>query len=542
MTIHDAENDAEGHNDAESAPTGQPAAGAPLSGTALRALTRAARRTHGGGRWTSLFGDIYIGVFSVLVLASMGVQAARVLGADLDNASGDADLGPALDPAWLTPVAGLAAAGLVLGVVVRLGPVGVGGAGALWWLPTPADRPTLLRPVALGWLAGGAAAGAIGGMVLAGFSHIAWLGWFALVGAGGGTALMALGILSQRSADVGRGLAMAPVRARRVARVGEACFAVAVAAWIALALVKPAAIEPSPVALAVILGVVGLALAALSLRVLGAIPGAVLRVRGARTGDASSSFMALDLRGLGRVLTDSGPSVRRRNAKLRTIHGPVSAVFTADLRLVLRSPWQLIAYTCAIGLPVAIAISGGSLIMVALFIVLGGALAANVAGAGARAAHHAPVLDRVLGLGASRARLARLPLASLLAFAWALVVFSLLLSLRGASLGWALVPLAAALAPGLASAGIIAAYRKEMDWSRPLIVTPQGAYPPGLFGAIALGPMVTFVALIPTLVALAVEVLAPATGLPIGLLVFQAAVSGILVAIVAYVPKEKVKR
>ncbi|WP_454301505.1 DUF6297 family protein [Salana multivorans] len=522
---------------------GQPVAGTRITGKALRALTKAARRTHGGGSWTSLFGDVYIGLLSLAIVLSMGVQTARVLGADLDNAGERAELGPVLDPAWLTPVAALAAAGLVFAVLVRLGPVGVGAAGALWWLPTPADRPTLLRPAALAWLAGGAAAGAAGGMVLAGFAHVAWLGWFALVGAGGGMVLVALAILTQRVADVGRGLAMAPIRARRIARLGEACFALAVATWIVLAILARPAPEPSPVVLAVVLVVAGLLLAAVAAagRVLGAIPGAVLRARGARTGDATSSLVALDLRGLGRVLTDSGPSVRRRSSSLRGVAGPWAAVFAADLRLVLRSPWQLIALTCAVGLPIALAVSGGSLLMVALFVVLGGSLAANVGGAGARAAHHAPALDRALGLGASRARLARLPLASLLAFGWTVAVLPLVLSLHGVSLGPAILPLGVALAPGLASAGIIAAYRKEMDWSRPLVITPQGAYPPGLFSAVALGPMVTFIALVPMLASAAVAVLAPGAQLPLGLLLFQLVVSGILVAVVSYVPKAKVK-
>ncbi|MBN8881563.1 MAG: hypothetical protein J0H73_04520 [Salana multivorans] len=518
---------------------GQPVATTRLTGRGLRSLTATARRGHGGAKWTSLFGDVYVSVLSAVVGVTMAVQAARMLGADLGNLEGAAQAaGPALDPAWLVPIVGLAAAGLVLGVVVRLGPVGVGGAGALWWLPTPADRAGLLRPVALAWLAGGAVAGAAVGAVLAGFAHVAWLGWFALVGAGGGAALVAVAILSQRGGAGGRSLASAPVRARRLARLGETCFALAVAAWIALAVARRPAPEPSPVLLAAVLLALAVVLGVVAIAGLGSIPGAVLRARGARTGDATSSVAALDLRGLGRVLTDSGGDVRRRSSALRTVRGPLSAVFTADSRLVLRSPWQLIAFTSAVGLPLALAVSGGSLLMVALFVVVGGALVANVGGAGARAAHDAPVLDRVLGLGARRSRLARLPFASLLVFVWAMVVLPLLLSMRGVGLGWELVPLALLLAPGLASAGIQAAYRKSMDWSQPLVITPQGAYPPGLMSALALGPMLTLIALLPTLVALAVAVLSPATQVPVGVLLLQAVVSSILVAVATHVRKD----
>lgn len=154
-----------------------------MSGAALRALTAKARRGHGGAGLGALIGDAYTYLLTAAVAVAMAVSGAGVLGAELDTTTPQASAGVA----WLWWVGSLAALGLLLGLLARLGPVGVGAPGALWWLTTPADRPGLLRPVLAGWLAATGAIGAVIGAAVAALvgAPVGTVGMAALGGAGG---------------------------------------------------------------------------------------------------------------------------------------------------------------------------------------------------------------------------------------------------------------------------------------------------------------------------------------------------------------------
>jgi hypothetical protein len=130
-----------------------PAEGGPVrdpvpSGRAVRRYTAAVARRRGGASVGSLLVDVY----TVPVTTAVGVVVAiGVVDAVRDLLPPHPGAGPAGREVSLPTLAG------------RLGPVGVGGAEATWWLTLPVARRALLRPAAVRLPL---AAGAVGAIVL----------------------------------------------------------------------------------------------------------------------------------------------------------------------------------------------------------------------------------------------------------------------------------------------------------------------------------------------------------------------------------------
>ncbi|PWD49407.1 hypothetical protein C8046_00405 [Serinibacter arcticus] len=488
------------------------------SGAELRSLTRAARRGHGGAPVSQLVGDIYTYFFTFVVTVAIAISSAHVLGADFSSASGTATL----DGRWLWVVASLAVLGLMLGLLARLGPIGVGGPGALWWLPTPVDRLSLLRPTAVGWVAVTAFAGALAAGGIGSLTHAdaPTLLWAIPAGAGLGAALASAVALTQTVRSTRAGV-------RRLALAGDLIVALAVALWIGVAVAGVAAITLPAVALAVVGLALGVAVTVILLRRLEQIPGAALRDRGARTGMASSAVMTLDFRELGRVLTDPGKDQRRRISSLAWVRGAASAMVTADALLLVRAPRQLVVLVASLGLPVAVAGSGASDVLAALAFVVGVYLAANAVSVGAREAEHAPALDRVLGVSARAARLIRHVVPTVACLVWSVAAIAFL---RDLDTAW--IALLVIFAPAIAAASIKAAYRNPPNWGAPLVVSPMGAYPPGVVNSLATGPILAVIACLPVAVALFVGPL-PILGLA------QVLITGILVLVASHTKRRK---
>ncbi|GMA30848.1 DUF6297 family protein [Litorihabitans aurantiacus] len=500
--------------------TTRPELDAVPTGSQLRALTRAARRGHGGAPLSQLVGDAYTYLLTLVVTVALAISGAHVLGADFSGT----EQGSAFDAGWLWLVAGLTVAGLALGVLARLGPIGVGGAGALWWLPTPADRLSLLRPTATAWIASTALGGAIAGGAISALTHAgpATIVWAVLAGAGLGAALAAAVAITQTTPA-------SRSRARRLALAGDLLAMVAVALWIGVGLAGVAAPSAPALVVAVVALAAGVAAVVVLLRRLAQIPGAALRDRGARTGMATFAISTLDMRELGRVLTDPGRDQRRRTLSMGWVRGVVGAITTADALLLLRAPRQLVVLVASLGLPVAVTTAGASQVLAALAFVVGVYLAANAVTAGAREAEHAPALDRAFGISARAARAIRLIVPSLVCLMWSGAAVALL---RGLELGW--VVQLVLFAPAIAAAATKAAYRNPPDWSRPLVVSPMGAFPPGIVTSLATGPILAVVACLPVIIALFV-------GPRPVLAALQVLVTAILVAVATHARRRKVR-
>ncbi|MFV0252681.1 MAG: DUF6297 family protein [Beutenbergiaceae bacterium] len=498
----------------------------PISGRHLRRLTRAATEAHGGGSATELIGEVYGIVLTIAITGSMALGAAQVLNAELRPSTIDA----ALDPVWLALVLSLAAMGALLSLTGRLGPLGLAGGQAAWWLPTPVDRRGLMRPRLLVGLV--AAIGVGGGFgVLAG----------ALAGAadtvaiaGVGAALAAFAMLSAawlQVAGIGRSLPAA-------VSLGDALLVATPVLALVVVLLDPA--PPSGLSGAVLLGltvvlaVLCVVLLAVTDRRLNDISGAVLRARGAVTAHAAGAATSLDTRELGRALSMTAQSdSRRRSAAFAWVRNPVSALVTGDALVTLRSRRHVIAIVTTALIPIVVTLAGWASWATVIAILAGGYPAALSTAEGARRAEIAPVLDRAFPVDARIVRRIRLIWPTAVMVLWTGLVLGCWAVLSGLS-PWQWLPLATVAGPVFAAGAVRGAYRKPTDWSQPLISNPMGPpIPPGLVGTISRGPDVVVICLLPVILGV-VAVAQPGTLLP-----WQLAATLVALAIAAYVPNPK---
>src|SRR5690606_11526422 len=300
------------------------------SGRELRRLTKLATEAHGGGSFGDLLEEVYTVVFSVAVAVAVAFGATATLNTKLRPSTA----ATTLDPAWLALAAGVVALGVGIGLAGRLGPLGVGGGQAAWWLPTPADRRGLLRPRLLLLVVVSVAVGAGLGALVATLGG----GSAAAPAAAAGAALGPVAVLAvARTQVAGLGRSVHPAVV-----VGESLTVAAPLLALLVVLLDPGAPPAVPVA-ALVAGGVVLALVAVLLLVdtdrrLDAISGAELRARGAVTAYAAGAVTSLDTRELGRALTITAQrDARSRSVDLAWVRGPVSALVTGDAVLTLRS-------------------------------------------------------------------------------------------------------------------------------------------------------------------------------------------------------------
>ncbi len=498
------------------------------SGRDLRRLTRQAMQSHGGGSMSELVGEVYTIAFSLVVVVLMVIGATEMLNATLRPTTAQASL----DPSWLAVVAALALIGGAVGLAGRLGPLGVGGGQAAWWLPTPVDRRGLLRPRLLVSAVVAALVGALVGMlagVLAGEQGAA-LAFAAGVGAGGG----ALGVLVVARGQVsGLGRSVHPA-----VTLGDTLVVAAPLVALGAAVLRPAPLATaasSVLAIAVVVLVVATAVVLLDTdRRLDGISGAELRARGAVTAYAAGAVTALDTRELGRALTiTTQRDSRRRSGSFAWVRGPVSALVTGDALVTLRSRRHVIQVVVTAVVPIVVTLSGWPAWATLVGFVAAGYAAALATAEGARRAEMAPVLDRAFPIAANQVRRARAVWPIAVMAVWGAVTIGLWAHLSGlAIVPWVL--LGAVAAPSLAAGAIRGAYRQPTDWSKPLVSNPMGPpIPPGLFGMIAKGPDVAIIGLVPLILGM-VAVASPVTLFP-----WQAVATLIMLAIACRVPDPK---
>lgn len=482
--------------ESETAELAQPDLSAVPTGAWVRSTTRAVRRGHSGAPVSELLGDVYTYVFTGIIAIVMAVTVAGRVGTGFHLA----DAGPAvLDPSWLGPIAAVALVGAILGVIARLGPLGVGPAGATWWLPMPVDRASLIRGSAIGWILAVTALGGVGAGVLVSLVPTTTP---ALV-------VVAIGLLIGANLVLALSLtqtttALARRRARRIASVGDVMLLVAPLCWIVLAITRPqfpllAALPGIAVVLilAVAATVQGIAL----FRRLEHIQGITLREQGARAAYVGGAVVSLDAREVGRALTDvGGKDSRRRLLAFSWVTNARTAIVAADLTFLLRTPRNLAQVIALAALPAAAAASGlAAPWLVTLLLLMSGYGAALACTAGARAAQAAPVLDRVLPLSAKEIRRVRHIAPILVMVLWSVIAFGAVGLGRGDVVGWANLGIVAG--PALACGALRASYRPEPDWSGPLVQTPGGAIPSGVVANLLAGPVLVIFTLIPTMIA-----------------------------------------
>ena len=462
----------------------------------IRRFTKQAARSRAGASLGSLLSDVYYSavIGATGVLLAFGI--AQQLRVALPPAPPVADTGLSLPALVVVLLAGLS--GAVLSLAGRLGPVGAGGAEVAWWLGLPVDRRGLLRPTALrlppiAALVVGVLVALLDAGLLADDGGHAVLA--AVGGALGAALIVVLAGLLQTAGASRRATALvgdlllvaAPVLAGVLAVLGTGVRRLPVPSW--------------PVA--VVLAALVVAGCWLVDRRLGRIRQSSLRESGSVASQAAGAVVSMDSRELGRALSDgSAPSTRRWVSRLRTVRGPATALVTADVVVLRRSPRHVVQIVVMAAVPVLVtvvpALAGQAWVL--LTVLVCGYIAASATAEGARRAEMAPILDRLLPLAPSAVRRLRMVVPAVAMLLWSLVVFAALGRWAGDLPGW--LALGIAGTPAWAAAAVRAAYRSAPDWGKPLVSTPMGALPTGVASVLARGPDVVVLGLLPTWIAL----------------------------------------
>jgi hypothetical protein len=464
----------------------------------IRGYTKAVARTRTGAKLGELLDDVYYAVVMVAIGVALAIGAVQQLPVAGAPASG----GHATSLGALVLVGVVALAGAVLSLAGRLGPVGVGGAEATWWLGLPVDRRGLLRPTVWRLPALAGLTAALLALVLVLSVPRTPAPALAVTAALlGGTALVVLG-----------GLVQAWRGSRTAVRLGDGVLALAPVAAVVAVLVgwRPAGVAAVPWWVVVALALVLVAASWMLDRRLGALPARSLRESGAVASHATGALASMDSRELGRALTDRVTRQRRgRSRRLRAARGAWRAVAVADWLVLVRSPRHVVQVLAAAALP-AVVVSTPELAgsaQAALAVLLGGYVAMLATGEGARRAEMSPALDRLLPLSAKQTRRARLVVPALVMTGWSLLALGAIGVWRGDPLPW--LALAVVSGPAWAGAALRAAYRPAPNWAGALVATPLGALPTGAATVVARGPDVAIVGLLPTLIAVALGGVAP---------------------------------
>ena len=455
----------------------EPAPGAPTGiPTAREVRTEILdwRRGRAELRWGEVLSDAYIALFCVLMIAAMGgnvVLSLRRL-ADDSCVGGCAEVRSAAP--WLVAVA---VALLALGLARLLGPVFSPPAANAWLLSTPVDRGELLRP---GWsrtsaLALGAAALALVAPAVLGGFGLASGAVFVAAGAAGALACVGLAALSQ-------------VHERPTAR--RLTWALTAALWSALSLSATQRLGSVP---ALPLGV-GLALALLPVlaaialwwRTRGSVGGLSRRVLGQTENLSPSLSGALSSVDLGLMYDVLLARRWGRGAHVRTrTGGPLGwwALVHRDLLRTRRTPQPYVVLVGLVLVPYAAAEAGAGRAVV-LVTTLVGLLAGPALCSGLRVVVRSQSLARMLPMGRRQVLLAHL------------VVPGTALVLFGLATTWTLLAshpadeaLTVAAACGLASVAATVRWvtGKPPNYAAPMVSTPAGGVPTGVFSSVARG-------------------------------------------------------
>jgi hypothetical protein len=502
------------------------------SGREVRKFTTATARSRGDAGVGQLLGDVYYAIVTSAIGIAVALGVVSAMRDALPPAPATPAQGPDLSIPSLAALAVLGIIGVLLSLAGRLGPVGVGGAEATWWLSLPVDRRGLLRPAAtrLPLLAGAVGAVLLALLELGQPTEVARpVSAVLRVGAVGGLGAAAIVLLA------GIGQSLGAVR-RRIATAGNLilglvpilALAGAFAGW------RLADVPPPPAYVIPILAGLVLAAAVLLDRRLARIPARDLRDSGSVASQAVGAVVSLDSRELGRALTDGAAATRRRHTtRFGWVNSAQAAIVAADLAVFRRSPRhvvQVIAAACVPAVVVGVHQIANAGVLVAAFII-SGYIATVATAEGARRAEMSPILDRLLPLSAKDVRKLRMIVPGAVMLLWSLAAFWSVARLEGGLGGW--LVLGVLSTPVWAGAAVRSAYRASPDWSGPLVSTPAGALPVGVGGVLASGPDVVILGLVPVLIAIVLGV----TTTPV--LIAQVATSAIAFAVCSHIKTPK---
>ncbi|MCZ2403487.1 hypothetical protein IV498_09910 [Paenarthrobacter sp. Z7-10] len=238
------------------------------------------------------------------------------------------------------------------------------------------------------------------------------------------------------------------------------------------------------------------------------VSSASLRASAVASAYVAGSVLSMDASELSKSLssgTRSGtswirlPLVFRSGSQTRR---SVLTMLSAHLTMQLRQPTRLIRVLVLAAIPASLAsvqfLGNATLIAVVLYFCAH--FAVTGLGAVARFAAGNPSVDALMPLPAKLVRQVHYVLPAAGMTLWMILCFVLLHVLGVGS--WTLIILALLAGPGLGGATLRAAFRPTPDWNMPAVSTAMGPVPTGAIRSFLVGPDLTLIALLPTLICL----------------------------------------
>ncbi|HZX08952.1 DUF6297 family protein [Kribbella sp.] len=471
--------------------------GAIPSSRSLRQWMRTTRRKHADRSFWEIFEDIYLVVFT---LAMAGATAGNVVRHLNSNAAGCSSLACHQLTSWFPWIVIPLLLATTLRVLLAVGPVSASRATGFWLLATPVNRASLLRPAYRLVIATVAVIGVIVGALiwaLLGAPVIEVFEAAVLIGAALVCAAVAT-VWAQQSTR----------RSTVALRVADLLLIVAVVPALLLAfrpggerfanetlvITAPAYIYASPnpatgwLVAGVALAVVAVVLAFLLARTLDRLGRISVIAGGELLAGLAGAASSLDISMLGDVIAGRHWRLKGRVRSHRGRGANGAAIVQREFRRILRWPRRLAVAFALLVVPYAVH-GAGFRVLVPIAAAIAGFIAVRPLLDGLRTACRSTGLVRALGWDLRDLRIVMAVVPAGVAVVWAACAYP---AIGGAAPTFA-------VAAGVISGTVRQASARPPSYAGPLVTSPMGAIPPGLFSQPARGFDLLLLCLAPVL-------------------------------------------
>ena len=457
--------------------------GAIPSSRSLRRWMRTTRRQHADRSFWEIFEDIYLVVFTLLMAGATGGNVVRHLNS---NAAGCSSVGCHQLTSWFPWIVVPLLLATTLRVLLAVGPVSASRATGFWLLATPVNRASLLRPAYRLVIATVAVVGMIVGALI-----------WALLGAPvievfEAAVLIAATLVCAAVATV---WAQQSTRRSTVAlRIADLLLVVAVVPAVLLALrpaEKPVTTEtlviyvydvstPGPATQWLVAGgalaVVAVVLVFLVSRTLDRLGRISVIAGGELLAGLAGAASSLDISMLGDVIAGRHWRLKGRVRSHRGRGANGAAIVQREFWRILRWPRRLAVAFGLLVVPYAVH-GAGFRVLVPIAAAIAGFIAVRPLLDGLRTACRSTGLVRALGWDLRELRVVMAVVPAGVTIVWAACVYPAIGSAASTF----------AVAAGIISGTVRQASARPPSYAGPLVTSPMGAIPPGLFSQPARG-------------------------------------------------------
>jgi hypothetical protein len=477
------------------------------SSRSLRRWMRTTRRQHADRSFWEIFENVYLVLFTIAMVGATGGNVVRHLNS---NAAGctSSTCGRLTD--WMPWIAVPLLLATTLRVLLAIGPVSASRATGFWLLATPVNRASLLRPAYRLVMAAVAVIGLVIGAVV-----------WALLGAPLSDVLLAAVLISAALVCAAVTTVWAQQttrRARWTLRVADLLLVAAVVPAVLLALkpgedrftnvvipagdnrlvqeggrltfgpVQGAGAGPTFVLLAAAAVVVCAVLAFLASRTLDRLGRISVIAGGELLAGLAGAASSLDISMLGDVIAGRHWRLKGRVRSRRGRGAQGSAIVHREFLRILRWPRRLAVAFALLVVPYAIH-GAGFHVLVPVGAAIAGFIAVRPMLDGLRTACRSTGLVRALGWDLRELRIVMAVVPGLFTIVWAACAYP---AIGSASASFA-------VAAGIISGTVRQASARPPSYAGPLVTSPMGAIPPGLFSQPARGFDLLILCLAPVL-------------------------------------------